>query len=110
MKAPKPVSIPQMATRGPAGTPKAFSIEAKSAALLALKRFAFRGNCSGTTFCHEGVKRQREALLAAVSRDGPRRITRAYQRRNCLLASPIGLGFVGESALPGFEPLASVAA
>src|SRR6476646_2162424 len=41
MKAPNPVSMPQMAISGPGGTPKRFSIEAKSAALAALRDLPF---------------------------------------------------------------------
>src|SRR6266446_5187251 len=41
MKAPNPVSIPQIAIRGPAGTPKRFSTEAKSAALAAFSDLPF---------------------------------------------------------------------
>src|SRR6185503_9394171 len=68
--------------QGSGGYTKGVLDRGKKRSIGGLKRFALRGNCSGTTFCHEGVKRQREALLAAVSRDGPQRITRAHQRRN----------------------------
>ena len=48
---------------GSGGYTKGVLDRGKKRSIGGLKRFALRGNCSGTTFCHEGVKRQRKALL-----------------------------------------------
>src|SRR5262245_54803850 len=89
---------------------KSFLDRGKKGSISSLKRFAFRSNCGTTALCHECVKRKREALLAAISRDGSRGIARAHQRRNCPRARAVGLGFASKSALPSFEPFARVAA
>jgi hypothetical protein len=72
--------------------------------------FALRGDGRGAALLHELVEGELEAVLAAIGLDGAVGVLRGHQGADAALADAVGLGLLGEGALPLLEAGGAVAA